>query len=325
VSRPGRAGPVVSVVAVGLALAACSSPQAEVPVAAQTSAAASSSSATSAARLGTSSVPSPPISTPTGAGRTPTPTPHPSSRTSSPRPGVVRSAGQRPGLPYVSHVPVPAGCLVVSPAIVGIKVYLVQRALHLVGHKERYDAATVAAVKSFQSAHALPVTGKVDATTWTALGTGYDFCVDRYTQQPRVSPSVSAKAHIEAMIAYASAQVGKPYIWGGAGPMGFDCSGLALQALYAGGVRVPGITTDRHVQADFTTTKALYASKLLHVPFSQRRRGDLILYGSPISHLAIYLGGNQILEAVRPVVRTVTGVYADGLPAQPYVLRPFPY
>ncbi len=207
----------------------------------------------------------------------------------------------------------------------GVKVYLVQEALHLVGHKERYDAATVARVRSFQTAHHLSVTGDVDATTWAALGTGYPFCVDRYTQQPTVPVGASARARIEAMIAYATARVGTPYVWGGAGPIGFDCSGLALQAMYAGGVAIPGITTDKHVQATFTTTKALYASRLLHVPFAQRRRGDLILYGSPISHLAIYLGGGRIVEAVRPAVRIATSVFADGLPAQPYVLRPFPY
>jgi cell wall-associated NlpC family hydrolase len=245
------------------------------------------------------------------------PSPRASAKTS---PGRTAAAAT---VHYVTRVPLPHGCLTVSPAIVGIKVYLVQRALHLVGHKERYDSTTVAAVRTFQQAHALPVTGTVDATTWAALGTGYAFCVDRYTQQPLVGATATAQARIEAMIAYASARTGLPYVWGGAGPMGFDCSGLDLQALYAGGVVVPGITTDRHVQADFATTKALYASRLPHVPFSQRRRGDLLFYGSPISHMAIYLGNGRILEAVRPVVRTAS-LWADGLPAQPYVLRPFP-
>jgi cell wall-associated NlpC family hydrolase len=250
----------------------------------------------------------------------------PAAVSGAPHPTVApRPTAPPPGLPYVTHIAIPAGCLLVSPAIVGIKVYLVQKTLHLVGHKERYDAATAAAVRSFQSAHKLPVTGTVDATTWSALHTGYDFCVDRYTQQPTVSPVATARQRIEAMIAYASARVGTPYVWGGAGPMGFDCSGLALQGLYAGGVAIPGVSTDLHVQADFRTTQALYASKLLHVPFAQRRRGDLVLYGNPISHLAIYLGDNRILEAVRPAVRTATGVLVDGLPAQPYVLRPFPY
>lgn len=227
------------------------------------------------------------------------------------------------GVRYVTQVPLPRGCLTVSPAIVGIKVYLVQKALHLVGHRERYDAATVAAVKAFQRTHRLPATGVVDATTWAALGTGYGFCVDRYTQQPTVPAMASSTQRIDAMIGYASARVGLPYVWGGAGPMGFDCSGLDLQALYAGGVVVDGLTTDLHVQATFATTKALYASGLPRVPLAQVRRGDLIFYGSPISHMAIYLGNGQIVEAVRPVVRTAS-TFADGLVAQPYVLRPFP-
>jgi cell wall-associated NlpC family hydrolase len=219
-------------------------------------------------------------------------------------------------------VPLPAGCLTVGPAITGVKVYLVQQALHLVGHGEQYDAPTAAAVRALQSAHALPVTGLVDAATWAALGTGYPFCLDRYTQQPMVAPGASAAVRIEAMVAYATSRVGTPYVWGGAGPIGFDCSGLAIQAMYAGGRVVPGLDTDRHVQADFRTTNYIYASQLAHVPFAQRRRGDLLFYGSSLSHMAIYLGNGRIVEAVRPAVRIAT-VYADGLAAAPWVVRPF--
>ena len=227
------------------------------------------------------------------------------------------------GAVYVTQVRVPDGCLVVGPGITGVKVYLVQKALHLVGHRERYDAATSAAVREFQAAHRLAVTGLVDAATWRKLRTGYPFCVDRYTQQPVVAARASARARIEAMIAYATGRAGVPYVWGGAGPIGFDCSGLVLQAMYAGGRVVPGLDTDRHVRADFRTTQYLYDSALRHVPFGQRRRGDLVFYGSPISHVAIALGGGRIVEAVRPVIR-VAALRADGLPVQPYVLRPFP-
>jgi hypothetical protein len=245
------------------------------------------------------------------------------SATVDPRPRPSSSPPHVASVHYVTVVPLPHGCWTVGPAITGIKVYLVQRALHLVGHRERYDTATGAAVRAFQAAHGLPVTGIVDATTWAALATGYDFCVDRYTQQPVVPLSASPATRIEAEIGYASKRIGMPYVWGGAGPMGFDCSGLVLQALYAAGVRVPGVNTDLHVQADFRTTHALYASRLPHVPFSQRRRGDLIFYGSPISHMAIYLGGGRIIEAVRPGIRTAS-LWADGLPAMPLVVRPFP-
>jgi cell wall-associated NlpC family hydrolase len=93
--------------------------------------------------------------------------------------------------------------------------------------------------------------------------------------------------------------------------------------MYAGGRVVPGLTTDRHVQADFVTTSFIYSSGLPHVPFTQLRRGDLIFYGADLSHMAIYLGNGRIVESVPPAVRIAT-VYADGLAPRPYVVRPFP-
>jgi cell wall-associated NlpC family hydrolase len=171
----------------------------------------------------------------------------------------------------VATVPPPPGCLVVGPTIVGVKVYLVQKALGLVGHREIYDRATVAAVKRFQRSHRLVADGLVGPRTWTALRTGQGFCLDRYTAQPTVRPAAAASAHVAAMIAYAKGRIGLPYLWGGAGPIGYDCSGLALQSLYAGGRVLPGFTTDDHVRGDFNTAAAIYASKALtHVPLSKR-------------------------------------------------------
>ena len=215
---------------------------------------------------------------------------------------------------FVAAVPRPAGCLVVGPAIVGVKVYLVQKALGLVNHHEVFDAATSSAVRAFQKAHRLAVTGLVDRTTWTALKTGYDFCLDQFTTQPTVTPASPAPAHVAAMIAWAKGRIGLPYIWGGAGPLGYDCSGLSLQAMYAGGRVVPGVTTDKHVQGSFNTAKAIYSSPALkHVPLSQRRPGDLIFWGTDFHHMAIYLGSDRIVEAVRPVVRTAS-LWSHGNP-----------
>lgn len=255
----------------------------------------------------------------TGCGSAATPA---ASRTSTSGPSASTSA-PRPSAGYVSTVPLPPRCLPASPQIVGVKVYLVQRALGLVGHRERYDAATQAAVRAFQARHGLTVDGIVGRRTWAALGIPEPYCIDRYTEQPTAGLDASVRQRIEAMIRYAGHQLGTPYIWGGAGPMGFDCSGLDIQAMYAGGRRVPGLNTNMHVQADFRSTQYIYASPLRHVRLAERRRGDLIFYGSPITHMAIYLGGGRILEDVRPVARVAT-LYADGLPAQPLVVRPFP-
>jgi cell wall-associated NlpC family hydrolase len=52
------------------------------------------------------------------------------------------------------------------------------------------------------------------------------------------TPGAPGKAAAQA-IAYAQEQLGKPYLWGGAGPGAFDCSGLAMEAYQAAGVSIP--------------------------------------------------------------------------------------
>ena len=117
------------------------------------------------------------------------------------------------------------------------------------------------------------------------------------------------------MIAWARDQVGRRYVWGGAGPLGYDCSGLALQAMYAGGRVLPTVTTYLHQRQDFGTATAIYESGLRRVPLSERKRGDLVFYGPAGVDDAtwrIYLGHDRVVEAVRPKVRVVLDVGARG-------------
>ncbi|MEE4422436.1 C40 family peptidase [Streptomyces bugieae] len=87
-------------------------------------------------------------------------------------------------------------------------------------------------------------------------------------------------------VAYARAQLGKPYVWGGAGPRGFDCSGLVMRAWQAAGVTLPR-TTWGQIHAGTATTR----SRL--VP------GDLVLsYGG--GHVGLYIGDGQVIHAPRP-------------------------
>jgi peptidoglycan DL-endopeptidase CwlO len=53
----------------------------------------------------------------------------------------------------------------------------------------------------------------------------------------RTAGAASGKAAVTA-IAYARAQVGKPYEWGGAGPDAFDCSGLVMRAYASAGISI---------------------------------------------------------------------------------------
>ena len=88
-------------------------------------------------------------------------------------------------------------------------------------------------------------------------------------------------------VAEARRQVGKPYVWGATGPGSFDCSGLTSWAWRAAGVSIP------------RTSRQQYAAGV-KVSRSALRPGDLVYFGSPIYHVAIYVGGNMMISAPQP-------------------------
>lgn len=223
-----------------------------------------------------------------------------------------------------SVIPVAPACVDVTPTSAGIKVYLVQRKLRTGFEQERYGTATQTAVRAFQRKSGLPVTGIVNLATWNALGITRDFCVDEYTVQPMIPMTASRNERIEAAITWAQSQTGRKYIWGSSGPIGFDCSGLVLQALYAAGVYLPTITTDIHQTTTFGTSSAMYKLRALRVPFAERQRGDLVFWGKrgSVSHVALYLGQDRVVEAVRPIVHE-SGLDTQGYPVKPFVVRVF--
>jgi cell wall-associated NlpC family hydrolase len=78
---------------------------------------------------------------------------------------------------------------------------------------------------------------------------------------------------------YALHQRRKPYIWGGVGPRGFDCSGLVYASYRSRGVKLP------------RTTYGMLASKhLIQIRKSQARRGDLAFFGS--GHVELFDHGS---------------------------------
>jgi len=227
--------------------------------------------------------------------------------------------------PYISSsVPTAKGCIVLNRAWAGVKVALVQRRLGTTAELDRYGKQTFQAVKAFQQREGLRVTGRVGRPTWRALGIDRRFCMDRFTVQPSVTTPRSPEKRIDAMIAWARRQVGRPYIWAGAGPVGYDCSGLALQGMHAGGRVLPTVTTYLHQRQDFPTASRIFDSGLPRRPLSERQRGDLIFFGpaGSISHMGIYLGRGRVLEAVRPYVR-IASMWGRETPVKPRVVRPF--
>ena len=197
------------------------------------------------------------------------------------------------------------GCVVLTPGMNGIKVRLVQRRLGMGSRWETMDAATVAAVKAFQTNHSLRRrNGVVGARTWRAMGFQEGFCFDRWQATPALPRRAGSAKRIRVMLAFANRYRGAEYVWGGAGRprYGVDCSGLVLQSLYRAGLDPQPVSIDKHVLPDYRTSSELYHHpRLRHVPRAHMRRGDLIFYTKnstgQINHVALYLGGDLMLEA----------------------------
>jgi cell wall-associated NlpC family hydrolase len=93
-----------------------------------------------------------------------------------------------------------------------------------------------------------------------------------------------ASGSAAAVVAYARAQVGKPYCYGGSGSACFDCSGLTMMAWRQAGVSLPHSSA-----AQYNVGRRVSASEL--------QPGDLIFYYSPISHVSVYIGNGQRISA----------------------------
>lgn len=105
-------------------------------------------------------------------------------------------------------------------------------------------------------------------------------------------PPPSNGSGIAGMVSYAMSKVGGPYLYGATGPTAFDCSGLVLQAFASVGISVARTGTAQFWQAP------------VRVPISQRKYGDLLVFNDDgtgnFSHIAIYIGNNQVVQALNP-------------------------
>ncbi len=114
------------------------------------------------------------------------------------------------------------------------------------------------------------------------------------SQPPSQVPALNASSHLATpigssgsgiAIAFARAQLGKPYRFAAAGPDAYDCSGLTMAAWSAAGVRLP------HYSG------AQYAM-LPHVPLSAMIPGDLVFWGpGGGQHVGLYIGGGLMIAA----------------------------
>ncbi|MFG2084628.1 NlpC/P60 family protein [Spirillospora sp. NPDC048824] len=104
---------------------------------------------------------------------------------------------------------------------------------------------------------------------------------------PALPPSQAAAR----AIAYARAQLGKPYVWGATGPRAFDCSGLTYAAYRAAGISIPRVSGAQWRHGP-------------HVPNGREQPGDLVFFNSGPGtstnnpgHVGLVIGGGKMVAA----------------------------
>jgi cell wall-associated NlpC family hydrolase len=103
-------------------------------------------------------------------------------------------------------------------------------------------------------------------------------------QAAKSASGVSGRAGIA--LKYALKQIGDRYVFGAAGMVTWDCSGLTMRAYQTAGVSLPH-------------SSAAQSRMGKKVSFSSLKPGDLLFYGRPVSHVGIYLGGGKMVHAPR--------------------------
>jgi cell wall-associated NlpC family hydrolase len=156
------------------------------------------------------------------------------------------------------------------------------------GLKEQAEDAEATAAESLEAAEAAQEEGEAALEEQEAL-------VADLGPQPAAAPSsggaaeVAASGDVQAVLDFARAQIGKPYVWGGTGPDSYDCSGLVQAAWAQAGVSLPRTTYDQ-VNAGTPVSR------------DQLQPGDLLFFYSESapSHVGIYSGNGMMIHGSNP-------------------------
>ncbi|MFJ3898812.1 NlpC/P60 family protein [Streptomyces sp. NPDC090083] len=102
-----------------------------------------------------------------------------------------------------------------------------------------------------------------------------------------VAPDAGTQSKTATALAFARAQIGRPCLWGAAGPDAYDCSSLTQAAWKAAGVHLPRSAQDQ-------------SSAGTLVPLTDIHPGDLLFFHDSVDHVGLYTGNGLMIHAPSP-------------------------
>lgn len=120
------------------------------------------------------------------------------------------------------------------------------------------------------------------------VATSHHTAASAVTTIASATPAAHYGSNMSGFVAAALAQRGKPYVWGAAGPSSFDCSGLVVYA-----AKLAGLGSLPHQASQLQQIGS-------PVSLSNLQPGDLLFWGAPAYHVAIYIGGGTFVHAPNP-------------------------
>lgn len=155
------------------------------------------------------------------------------------------------------------------------------------------------------SAINVPATVHADEVSTSTVNTDNSMS-DIETSTPAASTVKKTSAVTKkrnAIVKLAKKEIGKPYVWGAAGPYAFDCSGLTSY-VYKNAINK---TLPR------TTYGQITLGKTVSVSTKTLKKGDLLFWGN--YHVGIYIGGGKFVHAPAPGQNVKTQTLATFFPS----------
>ena len=154
-----------------------------------------------------------------------------------------------------------------------------------------FGPATVEAIKDFQSAHGMDVDGSVGPSTYEALlGKAMPQTISR-------GSNYVSRRIVQTAMEY----LGVPYVFGGASPGGFDCSGYVRFVFANAGIYLPRAADEQYEVGHPIPTSAL-------------RAGDLVFFSTyeyGPSHVGIYLSDGNFIHAASSIGVSIASIYDE--------------